>query len=131
MFSFLMVLGLFFIGYGIFIERKNISVEEAIKHTELDMSSLENIKGRLDNIEDILFNYESLAQDEKEVSFEEVLEKEKSKEEIIHNEENIDVNEIISKFISKEYTLEDTCKILNKSKGEVLLLKNLYKNSRE
>jgi hypothetical protein len=126
-----MVLGLFFIGYGIFIERKNISVEEAIKHTELDMSSLENIKGRLDNIEDILFNYESLAQDEKEVSFEEVLEKEKSKEEIIHNEENIDVNEIISKFISKEYTLEDTCKILNKSKGEVLLLKNLYKNSRE
>ena len=127
MFSFLMVLGLFFIGYGIFIERKNISVEEAIKHTELDMSSLENIKGRLDNIEDILFNYESLAQDEKEVSFEEVLEKEKSKEEIIHNEENIDVNEIISKFIS----LEDTCKILNKSKGEVLLLKNLYKNSRE
>jgi len=131
MFSFLMVLGLFFIGYGIFIERKNISVEEAIKHTELDMSSLENIKGRLDNIEDILFNYESLAQGEKEVSFEEVLEKEKSKEEIIHNEENIDVNEIISKFISKEYTLEDTCKILNKSKGEVLLLKNLYKNSRE
>ncbi len=131
MFSFLMVLGLFFIGYGIFIERKNISVEEAIKHTELDMSSLEDIKGRLDNIEDILFNYESLAQDEKEVSFEEVLEKEKSKEEIIHNEENIDVNEIISKFISKEYTLEDTCKILNKSKGEVLLLKNLYKNSRE
>jgi hypothetical protein len=126
-----MVLGLFFIGYGIFIERKNISVEEAIKHTELDMSSLEDIKGRLDNIEDILFNYESLAQDEKEVSFEEVLEKEKSKEEIIHNEENIDVNEIISKFISKEYTLEDTCKILNKSKGEVLLLKNLYKNSRE
>ncbi len=131
MFSFLMVLGLFFIGYGIFIERKNISVEEAIKHTELDMSSLEDIKGRLDNIEDILFNYESLAQGEKEVSFEEVLEKEKSKEEIIHNEENIDVNEIISKFISKEYTLEDTCKILNKSKGEVLLLKNLYKNSRE
>jgi hypothetical protein len=126
-----MVLGLFFIGYGIFIERKNISVEEAIKHTELDMSSLEDIKGRLDNIEDILFNYESLAQGEKEVSFEEVLEKEKSKEEIIHNEENIDVNEIISKFISKEYTLEDTCKILNKSKGEVLLLKNLYKNSRE
>ena len=131
MFSFLMVLGLFFIGYGIFIERKNISVEEAIKHTELDMSSLEDIKGRLDNIEAILLNYESLAQGEKEVSFEEVLEKEKSKEEIIHNEENIDVNEIISKFISKEYTLEDTCKILNKSKGEVLLLKNLYKNSRE
>ena len=129
MFSFLMVLGLFFIGYGIFIERKNISVEEAIKHTELDMSSLEDIKGRLDNIEAILLNYESLAQGEKEVSFEEVLEKEKSKEEIIHNEENIDVNEIISKFISKEYTLEDTCKILNKSKGEVLLLKNLYKNS--
>lgn len=118
MYNFLIVFGLLLIIVGLYGESsdgKKITDNEEKIYSEIT----ENIEPVIES--PVKFQEESHEEIEEKQSFEDVLE---SVEKPSYNEETL---KIIKRYEVGDYTLEKVCKILNMKKGEVLLLRNIYK----
>jgi hypothetical protein len=126
MYSFLIGIGILMIFLGFYFDKQDTSPKRD--------TAIEDINQRLQNLEDILFNYEpTFDTAEEDMSFKNVLDsvdinKEQDKDNIDNRLETFDV---VSRLESGEYTIEQACKILNMKKGELLFLRNIYKEYRQ
>jgi hypothetical protein len=126
MYSFLIGIGILMIFLGFYFDKQDTSPKRD--------TAIEDINQRLQNLEDILFNYEpTFDAAEEDMSFKNVLDsvdinKEQEKDNIDNRLETFDV---VSRLESGEYTIEQACKILNMKKGELLFLRNIYKEYRQ
>ena len=153
MFYILVMLGAFFIGLGVFLERQkeefpeeNLFIDEiyranvrneniagddyinspidrggGLEGSEL-VEDLEFLERRIETLEDILFS---------QVLEEEKLKRSKEPEEASKEEskDSLENYRLIKKYEDERKSLYEISKLLKMNKGEVLLLKNLYKNS--
>jgi len=138
MFNFLVIIAFILILFGIYIERISIDNQQAYKKEERtsDEDRFKDLEKRLDEIEEIIFSFENSATEEKssnddEVDFQNTLNDIKEQPIEIQSSD-IDDNKfkIIEAFINEEIDLTETCRLLGMNKGEVLLLKNLYLESK-
>jgi len=128
MFNFLIFIGFILIACGIYMDRDNLDSSLLVNtNTSYEVDRIDEIIHRIEGIEDILYNYNPILEDE-DIVFKDVLDSTTIQE----DKDVITVNtteafNVISFYEAGKYTLEQTCKILNMDKGEVLLLKNIYK----
>ncbi|MFZ7120952.1 MAG: hypothetical protein ACOWWH_08395 [Eubacteriaceae bacterium] len=119
MFISIMIMGMILIGIGLFKNKKNKSV-----NLETDNNELLQLKRRIDNIEQVYFE-NSLKEKTVEIN---------SSTNMLHDYNTfastnlLEKFEMICEYESKDYSINEISKLLNMNKGEVLLLKNLYKN---
>ncbi|MBC7087481.1 MAG: hypothetical protein H5T96_03205 [Tissierellales bacterium] len=138
MFNFLVIIAFILILFGIYIERISIDNQQVYKKEERtsDEDRFKDLEKRLDEIEEIIFSFENSVTEEKssnddEVYFQNTLNDVKEQPIEIQSSD-IDDNKfkIIEAFINEEIDLTETCRLLGMNKGEVLLLKNLYLESK-
>lgn len=140
MFSFLVFIGLVLIFLGVYLnnDKSNHDFLES-KDINQETHKLDDIINRIENLEYEFKNKKTNIS--REVKFIDILEsaetqqeeyelivdvKTKAKEfEVL--EDNQKAFKAISLMDEGKYSLEEVCKILNMKKGEVLLLRNLYK----
>lgn len=133
MYIFLLLLGIIILIIGIYIDR--LEIQNNKKPGE---SFQDDLLERLEKLEEVIFgsNIEvenpinidyGISEDE----FLAILEREKDQVKIDNLDINTDMKEkfkLIADHQRGLYTIEDLCEKLNMQKGEVLLLKNFYKN---
>ncbi len=131
MFYILIILGILFIVYGVFLEKrtntlpKDISTSETynseVKATDSTIyeKEIDGLKERLESIEEILFSN----------ILEENIDRSTGSTEILVERDALEKYKIIQKYEKQGKNLDEIAKLLDINKGEVLLLKNLYKNS--
>lgn len=119
MFISITIIGMILIGIGLFKNKKNNSV-----NLETENIELLQLKRRIDNIEQVYFE-NSLNEKTIEIN---------SSTNILHDYNALASTNLLEKFEmiceyeSKNYSINEISKLLDVNKGEVLLLKNLYKN---
>lgn len=130
MFNFLVFIGFSLIIWGVYTDRDNLDISLLKIPSKVGADKVEELISRVEGIEDILYSYNPIVvdDDDDEIIFKEVLDATTIQE----DKSTIAVNtteafNVISLYEAGKYTLEQTCKILNMNKGEVLLLKNIYK----
>ena len=142
MFTFLLVIGLGFIVLGIYLNKREINFKKINSETSHD--GIGSILMRLDSIEKILFDTDindEVMKHEKNYTENSVFAKEiKQYQQNILSSAKIDDDvsgfspaalekyKKILKMENDNYTMEIICKELGMSKGEVILLKNLFKD---
>lgn len=130
MFYFLLIIGISLIFTGIYMEKDNLSIQINEKHNGPELNELNHLKHRIENIEEILFLNESDLDGGNYISYESV---EKSVSNQMNEEpdklpqNSFERYEKILQYEKEKYSLEEICALLEMKKGEVLLLKNLYK----
>lgn len=137
MFSFLVVLGLIFIIWGVYLDKNEFISSLFVNiNKSNDTDKLDKILHRIEHLENEL-NRKNIILEEEDISFSEILEIANIEIDDI-DEEKFDVDaktleafKTISQYENGKYTLVQICKILNMNKGEVLLLRNLYKKYQE
>ena len=127
----LVFIGVLLILIGVYME-KNMGVDSRTEKISTfsdnqsnfaEIQELSDIKLRIKNLENIVFNISY--SDE----YEEVVYKFDSIEEKSNSSTNlVKTFEMLCKYEKEGNSLEEICELLNMNKGEVLLLKNLYKN---
>ena len=144
MYNFLMAVGILLIILGLYYDRMVRLNKDEPLNTEVNYQESKKLDIYIDEpyiaedkidiiVDEPIYNFI----DKEEISFEEVLESiEVDDMDIEHNEDIITSNDnetfnIMRKYEAGEYTLEEVCNILNMKKGEVLLLRNIYKKSQE
>ncbi|WFA07878.1 hypothetical protein [Tissierella sp. Yu-01] len=148
MYNFLIAVGILLIILGLYYDRTVRLNKDEPLNTEVNNQESKKLDIYIDEpyiaeaeaedkidiiVDEPLYNFI----DKEEISFEEVLESiEVDDIDIEHNEDIITSNDnetfnIMRKYEAGEYTLEEVCNILNMKKGEVLLLRNIYKKSQE
>ena len=140
MFKFLIFIGTIFLALGFYIEKENLESKEE-KTTPSD-DKLANIENRINEIEGILYSFEDRVNENK-LKKEDIYDIEKFKltqdnisdDEVLKNKGvPIDYNEdkfsIINSLVNGDINLTEACDILGMNKGEVLLLRNLYIESK-
>lgn len=136
MFSFLIFTGFALIIWGLYLDKG-----------PLQFSDIQNLNYRIELIENLLYNNEPIFEDEYPVHEDEypVQEEEVAIFKTVMDPTNSQINkkeiglpsyimeasEVISQYEDGKYTIEEVCVMLNMKKGEVLLLKNLYKRYQE
>ena len=140
MFAILVMIGIALIVLGIYKKRDPI-ISTISKPTGLE--ELFELKARVDTIESILFqDVESFIEEEEEIqisSFSENVDhsityeniaKSMNAPSIYHsNSANAKMFQLLCQYEEENYTIEEISVLLNMNKGEILLLKSLYKNS--
>lgn len=121
MFYFLITLGIVLIALGIYIEKDNIKTNE--KYNKTALNDLYHLNQRIEAIEKILFFSDP---DEYDGYIENNTLQEEQPNDLPQN--SLEKYERILQYEKKDYSLEEICDLLDMKKGEVLLLKNLYKN---
>lgn len=129
MFYFLVTIGISLIVYGIYKEKDNLSILVKEKHNKIELNELNHLSKRIENIEKILFysnDFEDYLNEENEilkkgneVTYEEV--------ENTISQNSLEKYKKILQYEKENHSLEEICSLLDMKKGEVLLLKNLYK----
>ncbi len=129
MFYFLVTIGISLIVYGIYKEKDNLSILVKEKHNKIELNELNHLSKRIENIEKILFysnDFEAYLNEENEilkkgneVTYEEV--------ENTISQNSLEKYKKILQYEKENHSLEEICSLLDMKKGEVLLLKNLYK----
>lgn len=129
MFYFLVTIGISLIVYGIYKEKDNLSILVKEKHNKIELNELNYLSKRIENIEKILFysnDFEAYLNEENEilkkgneVTYEEV--------ENTISQNSLEKYKKILQYEKENHSLEEICSLLDMKKGEVLLLKNLYK----
>jgi hypothetical protein len=126
MFKFLVFLASAFIIYGLYLEKEYFNGKE--ESNSFNNDQLEDIKSRINDIEEIIYGFDNKIDEENSRN--------------IMNTEKFDINinqsiddkeyefQTINSYINGNISLAETCKILGMEKGEVLLLKNLYIESK-
>ncbi|MBC8588348.1 hypothetical protein [Paratissierella segnis] len=127
MFYFLMTLGIVLIALGVYKEKNNIKTDE--KYGKVALNDLYHLNQRIEAIEKILFFPDSDEfGDDTYKSIEKSIEKSLKEEPQSIPQNSLEKYERILKYEEDNYSLEEICNLLDMKKGEVLLLKNLYKN---
>ncbi len=140
MFKFLIFIATIFLALGFYIEKENFeSKKEKIIPSD---DKLANIENRINEIEEILYSFEDRVNENK-LKKEDIYDIEKFKltEDNISDDYelkdkgvSIDYNEdkfsIINSLVNGDINLTEACDILGMNKGEVLLLRNLYIESK-
>lgn len=123
MFYFLIILGILLMAVGIYKEKDNLFVKFNEKQEKVEFNELYHLNKRIENIEKILFFSDD--SDDFEKVWEEAV------GEGFHPlptpQNSLEKYERILQYEKEDYSLEEICSILDMKKGEVLLLKNLYK----
>ena len=129
MFYFLVAIGISLMVYGIYKEKDNLSILVKESPNKIELNELNRLSERIENIEKILFfsdDFEAYLNEENEilkkdneVAYEEV--------ENTISQNSIEKYKMILKYEKENHSLEEICSLLDMKKGEVLLLKNLYK----
>ncbi len=115
MYSFLILLGLLFIILGIYAHRtEKIDDTSESKVSYGDIEELVILEKRVAHIEEILF--EDIPEDVE-------LETDENR-----GETGFEKYMLLKRYEKEGYLLEEICELLNMNKGEILLLKNLYKD---
>lgn len=129
MFSFLIFTGFALIIWGLYMDK-----------APRESSDFQDLNYRIELIENLLYNNEPITEDEYPVNEEEVTtfktvmdttNSQIIKEEIGLPSNLLEASTVIAQYEDGKYTIEEVCKMLNMKKGEVLLLKNLYKKYQE
>lgn len=145
MYSFLLILGIIILSMGFFIDRKELkSLINEDPRAKPQPQVDQDLRNRIEILEDILYSSEveveneSGEDDEKEESSEEeflgVLERQKDQTKINNfdiNEEMKDQFKLLADYERGILSLEEISKELNMQKGEVLLLRNIYRKYQE
>lgn len=121
MFYALVTLGIIFIIIGIYNYKapEDKRSEEVVKFQEsLREIEIEDLKYRLDNLEKELYSRQSS-------SFEDVMEAADLSFDSIENYKKV------RQYEEENLSIEEISELLDMKKGEVLLLKNLYKNQED
>lgn len=143
MYIFLLVIGIIILGTGLYMDRRELDpIIKTKPSLETNSKVNTDILNRLEALESIVYSRQVEIQTEEveyisdEISQDEflaVLEREKEQVKI----DNLDIGsemkdkfKLIADHERGVYTLEQVCEKLNMQKGEVLLLKNFYKNYR-
>lgn len=127
----LVFIGVLLILIGVYME-KNMDIDSRTEKlltfadnqsNFAEIQELSDIKLRIKNLENIVFNI-SCSEEYEEVAY---------KFDSIEEKSNSSTNllktfEMLCKYEKEDNSLEEICELLNMNKGEVLLLKNLYKN---
>ena len=128
MFNLLIFVGVALIIWGVYMDK-----------TPQEVSDFKDLNYRIELIENLLYNNEPIFEDEypiheEDATFKTIMENTNSqiiKKEIDLPSNIMEASVVISQYEEGKYTIEEVCSILNMKKGEVLLLKNLYKNYQE
>lgn len=145
MFYILITIGLVFIGLGIYVDKDRkpqTIIEEIFKAEEsIEKKSLEErisiLEKRLDNHinnikkqEGLKVKKEGIKKENKPPTFETIA-KQVLDERLKKNTRSLNPEEkvkLIKEYEKEGFSIEDICELLDINKGEVLLLKNLYKD---
>ncbi|MDY0235482.1 MAG: hypothetical protein RBR71_05610 [Gudongella sp.] len=132
MYIFLLMLGLVIFGAGVYIDREVVEVK-----TEKKMVLDSDLVNRVEALEAIIYSNKievedtvSRREDLSQNEFLAVLEREKEQVKIDNMDIASEMKEkfkLVADYERGIYSLEEVCKLLDMKKGEVLLLKNLYK----
>lgn len=137
MFYILIILGIIFIAFGSFLEKRHGKVKKDIfideiynerkREAEIDNDNkreVELLEKRLEILEEMLFT--KVLKEEMESPA--IVKEEQEQEEISVKEDSMEKYRLIMKYEKQNKSLDEIAKFLGINKGEVLLLKNLYKN---
>jgi hypothetical protein len=143
MYIFLLLIGIIALGAGLYIDRKGVEIDlEAKVETGVETGVKPLVDNdfidRLERLEAIVYSSEieleeseTIREEISQAEFESVLERQKDGLKI----DNLDITpemkekfKLIADLERGVHSLEEVCKLLDMKKGEVLLLKNLYKN---
>lgn len=132
MFYTLIVMGLVFIVVGSILERLYIKGSEELLLDEEDRPKITNKDAGLESEKEI-GDLEVRIQGLEEVLFNKILEEEiksphKDKKEMKIKEDSIEKYKLIVEYEKQNKSIDEIAKLLETNKGEVLLLKSLYKN---
>lgn len=140
MFKFLIFISMIFLALGFYIEKENLrSKEEKITPSN---DKLANIENRINEIEEILYSFEDRVNEDKlekediydiekfKLTEDNISDDEELKDEAVSIEYNVDKFSIINSLVNGDINLTEACDILGMNKGEVLLLRNLYMESK-
>jgi hypothetical protein len=129
-----------FLALGFYIEKENLrSKEEKITPSN---DKLANIENRINEIEEILYSFEDRVNEDKlekediydiekfKLTEDNISDNEELKDEAVSIEYNVDKFSIINSLVNGDINLTEACDILGMNKGEVLLLRNLYMESK-
>lgn len=130
MFYVLIILGVLIIALGIYKEKGNISFFTNNEfENKIELNEINHLKLRIENIENILFFSEPVITEEKEIEFETLpINYQVQSDEETLDDSSLNIYKTIRRYEKENYTLEEICSLLDMKKGEVLLLKNLYKD---
>mgnify|MGYP007066369840 CR=1 FL=1 len=127
MFYFLITLGIVLIALGIYKERNNIKINET--YGKATLNDFYHLNQRIEAIEKILFFSDSDEFDSDTYKFIENPIENSSNEKLDSMPQNsLEKYEKILQYEGDNYSLEAICDLMDMKKGEVLLLKKLYKN---
>ena len=118
---FLILIGIIFIVLGI-TDKESLSVAEVTPEPEV----LKDLVKRIEDLEKTLYDVDLNFEEEEIELFESNFSSVASKIDI--SDEPITIFDTLRQCEKEGYSLEKICLKLNMNKGEVLLLKNLYKN---
>ena len=124
MYYFLNLIGVIFIVLGINDEKIDL-----VSNISNDPEELSDLIKRIDHLEKMVYDVE-IDFDEDEIQKFENYEKNYKvvEQQIIKTDEPLTILDTLRQCEEEGYSLEKTCSILKMNKGEVLLLKNLYKS---
>lgn len=140
MFKLLIFISMIFLALGFYIEKENLESKEE-KTTPSD-DKLANIENRINEIEEILYSFEDRVNENKlkkediydiekfKLTEDNISDDEELKDEAVSIEYNVDKFSIINSLVNGDINLTEACDILGMNKGEVLLLRNLYMESK-
>lgn len=137
MFYLLIIVGCVFIILGIFLDDPE-NIEEKKISSYKEVEELYLLQNRIEDLERIILEDASYIEDDSYMEdeiIENSIEDSKKTEEIYKDISNnpglsygLEKYNLLLEYESKGYSLEEICNHLNMNKGEVLLLKGLYKN---
>jgi hypothetical protein len=129
-----------FLALGFYIEKENLRSKE--EKTTPSNDKLANIENRINEIEEILYSFEDRVNEDKlekediydiekfKLTEDNISDNEELKDEAVSIEYNVDKFSIINSLVNGDINLTEACDILGMNKGEVLLLRNLYMESK-
>lgn len=146
MFTILLVIGSSFIVLGIVKNKKQpINLVGDIKSNSINSLKFEELRERIDHIEDILFHdIPQLSEEETKIqkastpdsiadptyeSVAQLVDSHIQQEKLNTSNIALDKFALLCQYEKENMKIEEICALLNMNKGEVLLLKNLYKKS--
>lgn len=120
MFYILVSFGITLIILGAFNDKNRIADSIGSRQSDpIDIRELNELKLRIENLEDILFYID----EDVAIPIAEIPKEENNK-----FTNSLETFNMLCQYEKENYTLEEICELLGMKKGEVLLLKNLYKN---
>lgn len=140
MFKFLILISIVFLALGFYLEKENFGVKE--EKIVPNNDKLADIESRINEIEEILYSFDNKVNETKVdqgdiyvmEDFKSTIENTSDSEGLIDNgalADNINnKSKIINSYANGEINLAEACDMLGMNKGEVLLLRNLYIESK-